>query len=266
MSEGKAKQPPFTPPEYLSPSSINTFGQCPLKFKFSKIDGLHDPSGKEALLGNFVHDILEDLYRYPSELRTQALAKELAREQWQSKWEEQVTALISSPKELNFFRWTAWWCVENLWKLENPTDVVTRGMETFVRGEIAGVKIHGYIDRLTLREGRIAVTDYKTGKTPRSAFLDDKFFQLIVYALLIGTLSIDKEGVSSDELDVELLYLKDGVRFLRTVSPDDVAKTELAIQETKADIDKACKTGDFEFRPSILCNWCGFKSMCPAWN
>lgn len=264
MSEISIK--PLTPPEYLSPSSIGTFRQCPLKFRFTKIDGLYDPSGKEAVLGNFVHDVLEQLYMYPAELRTQALARELARDQWETKWGEEAGKLISSDKELNFFRWTAWWCIENLWRLENPAEVITKGMESFVKGEIGGVKIHGYIDRLTVKVDHLAVTDYKTGKTPRTAHLEDKFFQLVVYAMLLSSIAIDKNGIESDEIDVELLYLKDGVRFLKTVKPDDMARTEALIQEIKAEIDECCKTGNFEHRPSILCNWCGFKSICPAWQ
>lgn len=256
----------LTPPEYLSPSSIGTFRQCPLKFKFSKIDGLHDPSGKEAMLGNFVHDVLEALYALPPELRTQALARELAREHWAKKWEGEIKTLITNDKDLNFFRWTAWWCIENLWRLEEPAETMTRGIESYVRGEVAGVKIHGYIDRITVKVDHLAVTDYKTGKTPRTAHLDDKFFQLIVYALLLGTLEIDKDGLSSDEIDVELLYLKDGVRFLRTVKEEDIARTEDMIRTTKQEIDECCRTGEFEYKPSILCNWCGFKSICPAWE
>ncbi|MFM9051642.1 MAG: RecB family exonuclease, partial [Bacteroidota bacterium] len=200
-------------PEFLSPSSINTFRQCPLKFKYSKIDGLRDPSGQEAILGNFVHDILEELYNLPPDQRTMEEAKFLARKHWEAKWRAEIMGIIRSEKELNRFRWAAWWCVENLWMLENPTEVTLSGTEKFVRGEIGGVKVHGFIDRYLARDGISTVGDYKTGKTPKERDLDDKFFQLIIYSQLLSTI-----GVETEENFVELLYLKDGVRFKRSLN------------------------------------------------
>lgn len=248
-------------PEYLSPSSISTFRQCRQKFKYSKIDGLHDPSGQEAILGNFVHDVLEDLYRLPPDLRTQATAKEIAREQWQNKWANEAATVVHTEKELNRFRWAAWWCIENLWMIENPSEVSPYGMESFVKGEIGGVKIHGYIDRLTLSDSEAKVSDYKTGKTPKKEYLEDKFLQLIVYSQLLYSLEIE-----ANECSLELLYLKDGVKFEKTVTSKDVNATVELIQQTKHEIDECCKTGEFSTTKSMLCNWCGFKTICPAWN
>lgn len=252
---------PLTAPEYLSPSSISTFQQCPLKFKYSKIDGLPDPSGKEALLGNFVHAVLEDLYHLAPEERTIAVARDLAREQWANEWADKITPLIRDPKELNAFRWNAWDCIENIWKLENPKLVSPYKIESFVRGEIAGVKIHGYIDRISSDLTEAKVTDYKTGKTPRRNYLDDKFFQLIVYSRLLSSIDI-----LTDSVKIELLYLKDAVRFEKKVEEDDIFRTEEIISTTKSQIDEACITGEFEHRPSRLCDWCGYKKICPAWQ
>ena len=47
----------FSPPPHLSPSSMGTFEQCPLKFKYSKIDMLKDDPTEATLMGNFVHDV-----------------------------------------------------------------------------------------------------------------------------------------------------------------------------------------------------------------
>lgn len=251
----------FVAPEYLSPSSIGTFRQCPQKFKYSKIDGLHDPSGQEAILGNFVHDVLEDLYRLPPELRTLEQAKDIARSQWANKWSAEAASVIHTDKELNRFRWAAWWCIENLWLIEDPSTLTPFGLESFVRGEIGGVKIHGYIDRLSVNKTSAKVSDYKTGKTPKKNYLSDKFFQLIVYTQLLSSLDIDV-----DDKSVELLYLKDGVKFEKDVTSDDIKSTIELIQTTKDEIDRCCKTGEFVANKSILCNWCGFKSICPAWK
>ena len=252
---------PLVAPDVLSPSSISTFRQCPLKFKFSKIDGLRDSPTEATMLGNFVHEILETMYALEPAARTKDTARNIARDLWASKWEEQVCTLIHSEKELKLFRWTAWWCVENLWLLEEPESVSPWGIEEHVEGDISGIRLHGYIDRLHV-DGDIArVCDYKTGKTPKKNYVDDKFFQLIIYTQLLKSI-----GIEAGRFEVELLYLKDGVRFEKQITPDDIEKVASVIAEVRNGIEKRCVDGYFEPNKSILCNWCGFKSMCPAWQ
>jgi len=247
-------------PDFLSPSSVSTFNQCPLKFKFSKIDGFQEPGNESTMLGNFVHEVLETLYGMEPSDRTQAMAKSLARTIWTDKWGELVSSIIHNDKDLNRFRWTAWWCIENLWLLEDPVSVELHSVESHVEGEIGGVKIHGYIDRLFADGDTACVTDYKTGKTPRKAYVDQKFFQLIVYTQLLSSV-----GINASSYDVELLYLKDGVRFKKHVTQEDIDEVIHTLQETRRGIEDRCVSGEFEPRTSMLCNWCGFKNMCPAW-
>lgn len=253
--------PTLVAPEVLSPSSISTFRQCPLKFKFSKIDGLRDSPTEATMLGNFVHEILETMYALPPHERTQETAKVIARDLWLSKWEEQVATLIRSEKELKIFRWTAWWCVENVWMLENPVVVEPWGIEEHVEGEISGIKLHGYIDRLHVNGDTAKVSDYKTGKTPKKGYIDDKFFQLIIYTQLLKSI-----GIEAESFEVELLYLKDGVRFEKKVTEEDVNTVASVIAEVRSGIETRCRNGYFEPNKSILCNWCGFKSICPSWQ
>lgn len=250
-------------PEFLSPSSVSTFNQCPLKFKYSKIDNIKDPSGKEALLGNFVHDVLEEMYKLSPPLRTQSQARVIAKEQWEDKWAVQVQAIVTDDKSLKLFRWSAWWCIENLWRLEDPSSVIPHSLESFVTGTIGGVKMRGFIDRLSCDNvtGAPKISDYKTGKTPRKIDLNDKFFQLIIYSQLLSSI-----GVQSEDASAELLYLKDGVRFETQITLSNINEVIEKIQQTKTGIDERCVSGNFEARKSVLCGWCGYKSFCPAWK
>jgi putative RecB family exonuclease len=252
----------LVPPPHLSASSIGTFQQCPLKFKFNKIDQIPDEPGEAAMLGNFVHDILENLYGFPSEERTLDVAKIVAKDVWDSSWEQQVSFYIRNKEKLRMFRWQAWWCVENLWKVEDPQLIEPDGLEFEVYGSVGGVTIKGFIDRYSVSEetGQIIVSDYKTGKTPKPQYLDDKFFQLHIYANLL-------EGMGAGEVgELELLYLKDGVKRAREVKEEDKIKTIEIVQETKSEVDNRCSSGNFEPLKSILCNWCSYKNICPAWN
>ena len=121
--------------------------------------------------------------------------------------------------------------------------------------------MHGYIDRLMLDGDTACVTDYKTGKTPRAQYVDQKFFQLIIYTQLLSSI-----GISAESYDVELLYLKDGVRFVKSVTANDIEVVTETLQATRAGIEDRCRAGEFEPKTSMLCNWCGFKNICPAWK
>jgi len=255
-------QSELTPPPHLSASSIGTFHQCPLKFRYNKIDLIPDVSGEAAVMGNFVHDVLEELYKLPPEDRTIDNARELARRVWEEIWVDQATSTVKNSEEVRMFRWRSWFCIENLWNLENPQEIEPDGLEFEVAGQIEGVTIKGFIDRYsTLNDGEsLIVSDYKTGKTPRPNYQEDKFFQLYLYAYMLEKMDV---GVAKE---IELLYLKDGVRLKRTVSPKDTKNMIEHVVETKRQVDECCKTGEFEARKSVLCNWCSYQNICPMFG
>lgn len=245
-------------PPHLSPSSINTFLQCPLKFKFSKIDGILEPPTVHTLLGNFVHDILENLYRLPPDERTIDAAKSLARDLWHSKYEVETKSIRVAGQD---FRWKAWWCVENLWKIEDPSLQSFEGIESEVFGQVDGVTIKGFIDRFArLDDGSIVIQDYKTGKVPNVNYLDDKFFQLFIYAVMLRELEV---GIASK---ISLIYLAAPKVFTWEVTEENINKTINTITNTKKQIDVFCKQESFPAKTSGLCNFCFFKSSCPAWK
>lgn len=250
----------FQAPSYLSPSSINTFNQCPQKFKFSKLDGLVDDPTEATLMGNFVHDVLETLYKKENTTRTIESAKSIAGELWNSGWKERVTPWVRGDENLRLFRWKSWWCIENLWKIENPINIQPTGIEHELNGQINGVTIKGYIDRFSVVDSGTIISDYKTGKTPKAQYVDDKFFQLLVYAHVLNSTSIFQVN------SIELLFLKDGVKFALDVTDDKLDETAQIVVKTKEEVDNACATGVFETRTSALCNWCSFKPICPAWR
>ena len=251
----------LTPPPYLSPSSIGTWQQCPLKYKYSRIDGLVDPPTTATVLGNFVHETLEELHRADPQNRTKPTAKIIMRSLWQDKWEEEAAGVLPNTDEaFHEFRWKAWWCVENYFEMEDPSSVFLDGIETQCNVDIDGVQMKGFIDRWELKEdGTIRIGDYKTGKTPRPKYTDDKFQQLHIYAHLLGTMS------GRRVTEVELLYLKDGVRFNREVTKDDLTAIAETVKTVRSEVETCCETGEFPAIKHRLCDWCSYKTFCPAW-
>lgn len=252
----------FTPPAYLSPSSINTYRECPQKFKFSRIDGLQEPPTWHTHLGTFVHEVLEHFYQVDADDRTLDSARALATARWkESGWEEQVNGLLKPLGSITDFKKAAFECITNLWQLEDPQQTEIDGMEHEVLAEVDGVAMKGYIDRFIFGDdGKVVIGDYKTGNPPNPRFKseDEKFFQLLAYALMLE--AADQEETSR----VQLLYLKLGASHEVTVTPVKLAIARGVIVETKEAIDNACTTGSFECNVTKLCDWCHFKPICPA--
>lgn len=259
MSE-EQKGPPYTPPPYLSASSMGTFHQCPLKFKYNKIDGIPDKPSDATLLGNFVHETLEEFYVLPPEDRTLNSAKMLAAQVWSNaNWEERIRGYVH-PNNVRQFRWSAWWCLENLFKVEQPSLIDVKGIESEVNGPIGTATVKGFIDRFETTETGVCVSDYKTGKTPKASWLADKYLQLQIYATLLND-----SGVAN-VTEIQLLYLKDGVNFTHQLVAEDFEKTIKYVQESHDAIQSACETGNFPHNKSRLCDWCAYKSICPGWK
>lgn len=246
-------------PDYLSPSSIGTFQQCPLKYKFSKIDGLIDPPTEATLLGNFVHDICEQFYHAEPLERNVALAKHLASVIWDN-YADEVGQILRSADKLREFRWRAWWCVENLLKMEDPVLQNFAGIETELNHDIGGVKVKGFVDRWRIEDDMIQINDYKTGKTPQPKYQFDKFDQLLIYGIILS--DIHKKELSL----VELLYLKDGKKISHKPSQDDIDRVTNVVMTTRKEIDSRCESEQFETKVGILCGWCNYKKICPEWS
>lgn len=211
-------------------------------------------------MGNFVHDVLEQFYLVPPEDRTQATARIIAAGQWEDKWRELVLPWVRGDEAIRLFRWKAWWCIENLWKIENPEYVAPCAVEHELNGQISGVTIKGFIDRFSPHENGFVISDYKTGKTPKQNWVGNKFTQLLIYSHLLSSTGV------GDAQEVELLYLKDGVRFNQRVTEELLKETEEYVISTKEKIDSRCVSEKFEPHKSILCNWCSFRKECPAWK
>lgn len=254
--------PPYPPPPYLSASSMSTYRQCALKFKFNKIDQIPDLPSDATLLGNFVHETLENFYVLPPEERTLDQVRRIAGSLWvEGEWEDRVRPYVGPANAIRTFRWRAWWCIENLWKVENPTLVDPAGIEREVNGPIGHATVKGFIDRYEMDDnGNIVISDYKTGKTPSGRYVGDKFVQLKIYAALMKELEI------GNPQKLELLFLKDGVKFSHQLVADDIRSTVDYVTSTYDAILRSCETGDFPYNKSKLCDWCAYKKICPAWK
>jgi putative RecB family exonuclease len=248
-------------PDYLSASSISTWEQCPLRYKYSRLDGIPEPETDSQIMGNFVHEILEHIYKLPNDQRTSGNAQQISRTVWANGWAERLAVIGVSETKMREFRWKSWWCVENLWLIENPQDISPIGLEAEYYVEVLpGIKIKGFVDRISPNGDGIKITDYKTGKFPRPAYMDQKWFQLLLYKVVV------EQTLNKSVTEVQLIYLKDGKSIARKTTPEDNEPTLARVLSVHGEIKESIQTGNFPTKVSKLCDWCSYKKICPAWS
>ena len=251
---------PYTLPSYLSPSSVGTFNQCPLRYKFSKLDKIPEPSTEAQVVGSFVHEVLELMFQLDESNRTLGSARSIAKQLWEDKWCNEYDTLISKSPE-NEFRWKVWWCIENYFKVEDPSSFTPSGLETKVDGSIEGVPIFGIVDRWSVNDsGKLVVSDYKTGKKPKPQYSLDKKLQIIIYVELLEAMT----GMVA-ELG-ELIYLKSPAKVTYEANEENRNLVKTTLVKTWEELSSSCSSGVFEYRTGPLCNWCHYQSICPAWR
>jgi putative RecB family exonuclease len=244
-------------PQHLSPSSASAFEGCPRRWRFKYIDRRAEPSHQAAVVGSFAHLVLELLCELPASERTPERAKVLAKEAWPDfATGADYQSLALGDDEGRAFRWQAWLAITGLWDIEDPATVDVVSTEQKVNVDLGPVPFVGIVDRVDRNNGKLVVSDYKSGALPGSRWRDDKIHQVMLYAAALHR--------STGELPdrARLLYL--GQRIL------DVAVTERRLDDavenlagTWNNIATACSDDNFEPNPTVLCGWCPFADECP---
>jgi len=243
-------------PHHLSPSSASAFDGCPRRWKFKYVDRRAEPSGQAAVVGTFAHTVLEHLCGLPAVHRTLDQAKALARQLWPDiEADDQYRELDLDADEARAFRWQAWLAIAGLWDLEDPAAVEVVSTEQKVTADLGDVPFLGIIDRVDRINGKLVVSDYKSGTLPGVRFRDDKIQQVMLYAA-----ALDAMGDEQPE-QARLLYL--GQRILDvTVTDRRLDEATAQLNETWGHITTACTSDTFDAKPGVLCGWCPFAAEC----
>jgi len=245
----------------LSPSRVAEFNNCPARYKYRVIDLLPEPPSIDAERGTLIHTILEDLFELPALERTLSTAKELLPSRWQQQIanKPELAALIEDGKE-----WSdrAESLLANYFSLENPQVFEPTYRELHLEMDLSEkLYLHGYVDRLDIAPtGEVRIVDYKTGKAPKPGWEEKALFQLRVYALLYWK----NNGVIPRLL--QLIYLGDSKLVRSTPTENELLATEKKLFQVAEEILKAIELDLFPPKPSKLCDWCFFKTICPAHN
>ncbi len=136
----------------------------------------------------------------------------------------------------------------------------SRGMPEVLHTEewfempVGTATVAGRIDRMDRdRNGRIMVTDYKTGK-PKSQEDADESLQLSIYAMAARA----KWGYDVDAL---VLYnLQENASIITRRSQAQLDEARLKVEE----VAHCIAAGDFRPNKAFHCNFCPYRNLCPA--
>lgn len=245
----------------LSYSSLDTYRNCPLKYKFKEIDKLKEPKSKEAVFGTLVHSTMKFIYDpalIPPTLE-QALdhfSRGWNTEIWENELEER--AAFSQGVEM----------IQKYYQKNDPKDTTIVALESNFQLEITDPLrpnekhvIKGIIDRIDKTENGYEIIDYKTAKKMPSQESVDQNLQLSIY--LKAFLNRYPQEINNlENITVSLYFLKHGVKLSSKRTLEDLQAVDDLFLETI----RLIEAGQFDAKVSPLCDWCGFQKHCPMWK
>jgi len=247
----------------ISYSSLETYKQCPQKYKFQEIDKRKAPKTKEAIFGTAIHSALQFMFSRDPLFPTLSEVVEHFRDKFMEKCllpEADAARYCDVGEKMlaNFYKKNPPWNF-NVIDLESHFEVA-------VVDEIYNVShtLAGKIDRIDkLSDGSYEIIDYKTNRRLPSQNDTDKNQQLAVYQL-----GIKKRWphVDPSKVKLSLYFLRAEEKISTFRSPEALAHAENEILSQVRIIEEKTQENDFPPVPSALCDWCGYKPICPAWR
>lgn len=249
-------------------SALDTFKQCPLKYKFQQIDKIRVPKSKEMVFGSKIHKALQFFHSKEPVSPTLDELLNFLKEIWESE------VFIDDQEDMIFFG-EAIKILKNYYNYyqkikEKPVILNTETrFEVLLENKDKKCLLVGFIDRVdktNLPAGEagygIEVIDYKTAKRLPSQQDIDNNLQLSLYCLgLLGHWpQFAQQGLENIKLTFHFLKHQELMSTSRTKEQLDSIKEQ--VWQRLAEIEKS----DFSPTPSALCDWCGHKRICPMWK
>ncbi len=249
-----------------SSSRLETYRQCPQKFKFAYIDNIpSDTEGIEAFMGSRVHETLEKLYkdlRFEKPIPTLDDVLADYRNYWKENWHDAVQIVREEMGPSEYLR-IGERCVTDYYRRYHPFDQSkTLGVEYRVQFALdpeGRYMMQGVIDRLSQpSDGVLWVHDYKAkSHLPTQPELDDDR-QLAFYQIAVSHLWPDIK-----EVVLIWHYLMFDMEFH---SRRTTVNLKTLQEETIALIQEIESAKEFPPKQSALCNWCEYRAICPLFK
>jgi len=248
----------------LSYSALDTFKQCPQKYKFQYIDKISAPKSKEAIFGTLIHSALRYFHEQgpvisPTEEDLLAF--------WSSNWapenfpdQREETALFAQGVQI----------LKNYYLKNAPLKFDVVALETPFESPVAsGQNFHiitGKIDRVDKTEdGMLEIIDYKTSKSMPAQKNVDANLQLAVYHIGLTNRwpTIKQEN---RPIKTSLYFLKHGEKLSSIKTNEQLDWAQENVIKLLENVLQARINEKFPPLPGPLCSWCAFQKICPVWK
>jgi len=253
-------------------SAIETFKTCPLKYKFSVIEKRREPKRAESIFGTIIHSSLKYMFErnplYPTldeviDYFTGKWSDAAQNIQWRN------TARKNEEEKIYFDEGIK--ILKNFYKKNQPWNYNAIGLEerfsVQLFDETTGIEhtLSGIIDRIDkdIKSDVYEIIDYKTGKKMPSEEMLKENLQLGVYALALHN---KWPSLIENTIVTSLYFLKHNEKISITPTKEILTATRNGILSAIREIEKRIKTDNFLPTPGPLCNWCGFRNICPMWS
>ena len=242
----------------ISFSSMETYKQCPLKYKFKEVNRLKEPKSKEAVFGTIIHATLK--YMYDPALIPPGI--EDALDYYSKNWNSDVYE-VEAEERAAFSQGVK--IIQDYYERNAIEDATIVDLESRFAIEIGPEDdrhiVSGIVDRIDRTKDGYEIIDYKTGKKMPSQDDIDHNLQLSIY-LLAFLKRYPKEYKNLENITVSLYFLKHGQKLSSTRTVEQLEEVEQEFLDVIAQINEKI----FEPIVTPLCGWCGFQRECPMWR
>ena len=249
-------KPDVQMPAKFSFTQIKAFENCPYQYRFAHILKIPTAGKPQFSFGKSIHATMQKLFleiahnkSKPAEEQGITWEKllEIYRESFIEDWypdketREDYFEKGRAAMKVFFEKYNNNW--PRVKNLEFPFNMRVGSNPVYT--------FYGIIDRIDSMGEGIKIVDYKTGNAKDKLTAEDKE-QLLIYQIAAE----EAMGVKVEEL--AFYYVEDNKEMSFVGEQKDLIK----LKEKILAIIEEIKKGEFPAKPSILCQWCDFASIC----
>jgi len=253
----------MTKKETFSHSKLETFNQCPLKYKFKYIDKIKiEKKSIEGFLGRIVHETLEWFYKQVKKDKTPTIDDMIIHyaKNWEKNFKPEIYYIVKPNLTIkNYFEKGIKFLLDYYQK-NYPFDDNTIAIEKIVSvflDDLEEYEIIGIIDRLVYNPEteHYEIHDYKTANNLPTFEKIENDRQLPLYSIAV------KNDFNTEKIQLIWHYLAHNKKIYSKRTNEQLIQLK---KQTVKLIKKIENTKFFPYKKSVLCDWCEFKEICPS--